>query len=102
MNSLIPHFKALEEMMDQMTLCSCGVPHNESLLLESQPQEWQGVMTSYNRLAERIQHAWTQQQLFMRSVSHELMTPLALISATAHRLGTQPRRRIAVPALCRR
>ena len=87
MNSLIPHFKALEEMMDQMTLCSCGVPHNESLLLESQPQEWQGVVTSYNRLAERIQHAWTQQQLFMRSVSHELMTPLALISATAHRLG---------------
>ena len=89
MNSLIPHFKALEEMMDQMTLCSYGVPHHESLLLESQPQEWQGVVTSYNRLAERIQHAWTQQQLLMRSVSHELMTPLALISATAHRLGNR-------------
>lgn len=89
MNSLIPHFKALEEMMDQMTLCSYGVPHNESLLLERQPQEWQGVVTSYNRLAERIQNAWTQQQLFMRSVSHELMTPLALISATAHRLGNR-------------
>ena len=89
MNSLIPHFKALEEMMDQMTLCSYGVPHDEFFLLESQPQEWQGVVTSYNRLAERIQHAWTQQQLFMRSVSHELMTPLALISATAHRLGNR-------------
>ena len=39
MNSLIPHFKALEEMMDQMTLCSYGVPHDEFFLLESQPQE---------------------------------------------------------------
>jgi len=89
MNSLIPHFKALGEMMDQMSFCSDGVPHNESLLLESQPQEWQRLVTSYNRLAERIQHACTQQQLFMRSVSHELMTPLALISATAHRLGNR-------------
>lgn len=87
MNSLIPHFKALEEMMDQMTFCSDAAHQNESLLLESQPQEWQGVVISYNRLAERIQQACTQQQLFMRSVSHELMTPLALISATAHRLG---------------
>ena len=86
-DSLIPHFKAVEEMMDQMTFNSYGVVHNEHLVLERHPQLLQGVVTSCNRLTERIQHAWTQQQLFIRSVSHELMTPLALISATAHRLG---------------
>ena len=86
-DSLIPHFKVVEEMMDQMTFSSYGVVHKGHLVLESHPQELKGVMTSFNRLTERIQHAWTQQQLFMRSVSHELMTPLALISATAHHLG---------------
>ena len=86
-DSLIPHCKAVEEMMDQMTFNSYGVVHNEHLVLERHPQVLQGVVTSCNRLTERIQHAWTQQQLFIRSVSHELMTPLALISATAHHLG---------------
>ncbi len=76
----------LGHLMDEMSLRSSGHVADEQLSLSSQPTELQGIVTSYNRLAERLQASWTKQMLFMSSIRHELSTPLTLIDITASRL----------------
>lgn len=84
--SLLP-LKTLEEVMETLSLRPSGVVSQECAALDSHPPELHGIVASYNRLADRLQESWTQQLLFMRSVSHELITPLTLIGSTARRLG---------------
>ena len=84
--SLLPLSK-LEESMEAVNLRPSGVVSKEYALLDGHPQELHGIISSYNNLADRLQESWTHQLLFMRSVSHELITPLTLIGSTARRLG---------------
>lgn len=86
-SQLSPCFKVLEDGMNTIDLRSSGVVVQECIDVGSQPESLRGIVTSYNRLTERLQKAWTQQLLFTRSVSHELVTPLMLIGSMAHRLG---------------
>lgn len=86
-SQLRPCFKVLEEGMNTIDLRSSGVVAQECIVLGSQPESLKGIVTSYNRLTERLQKAWTQQLLFTRSVGHELLNPLMLIGSMAHRLG---------------
>jgi two-component system, OmpR family, sensor kinase len=78
--------KRLEIIMDNVSLRSSGIVSNERVDLASEPRELLGIIASYNNLADRLQKAWTQQLLFARSVSHELITPLALIGSSSRRL----------------
>lgn len=78
---------SLQSMMDDLSLQPSGVVGGERLSADSQPLELRGIANSYNLLAERLQKAWTQQQLLMRAVSHELLTPITLIGSNARRLG---------------
>tara|TARA_B100001093_G_scaffold213510_1_gene204789 strand:- start:186 stop:1625 length:1440 start_codon:yes stop_codon:yes gene_type:complete len=83
--SLNPLVK-LENIMDDISLRPSGLVSEGQITSATQPTELQGIVTSYNRLAERLQESWTQQLLFMRSISHELITPLTLIGSSARRL----------------
>lgn len=78
--------KKLEDVMDDISLRPSGQVSDGQVILSSQPVELQAIVTSYNRLAERLQDSWTKQLLFMRSISHELITPLTLIGSSARRL----------------
>jgi signal transduction histidine kinase len=83
--SLNPLVK-LENVMDEISLRPSGLVSDGQIISSSQPIELEGIVTSYNRLAERLQESWTKQLLFMRSMSHELITPLTLIGSSARRL----------------
>ena len=74
-------------VMDDISLRPSGVVSDGLVLLDHQPDELNSIVTSYNLLVDRLQESWTQQLLFMRSISHELITPLTLISSSARRLG---------------
>lgn len=76
----------LELIMDEISLRSSGLVLDKQISSSSQPAELQGIVTSYNRLAARLQASWTQQLLFMSSIRHELSTPLTLIDISASRL----------------
>ena len=86
----------LEKAMDDIALRSSG--NVAECILEDviQPIELQPIISSFNNLSTRLQDAWTQNQLYMRSISHELSTPLAVISASARllqrRLSNAPER----------
>jgi signal transduction histidine kinase len=73
--------------MDDLSLRPSGVVGGERVLIDGQPKELHGIAASYNSLADRLQKAWTQQNLLMRSMSHELLTPVTLISSNARRLA---------------
>ncbi len=76
----------LESIMDDVSLRPSGVVSDKRVSIDTQPAELQGIVRSYNRLADRLQESWSQQLLFIRAVSHELITPLALIGSSARRL----------------
>lgn len=92
-NALRP-LLGLQREMDDLSLNPSGVVGGERVLEEGQPLELKGIVHSFNGLADRLQKAWTQQQLFMRSVSHELLTPVTLIGSNARRLS---RRAVDLP-----
>lgn len=77
----------LERVMDDLSLSPSGVVGGERVSIDGQPQELQGIVASFNALADRLQKAWTQQNLLMRSMSHELLTPVTLIGSNARRLA---------------
>ena len=84
-SSLLPLTK-LESVMDDMSLRASGLVSDKRVPIESQPSELQGIVKSYNGLADRLQKSWSNQLLFIRAVSHELITPLTLINSSARRL----------------
>ncbi|AKN61772.1 hypothetical protein WB44_12500 [Synechococcus sp. WH 8020] len=84
-SSLLPLTK-LESVMDDMSLRASGLVSDKRVPIESQPSELQGIVKSYNGLADRLQESWSNQLLFIRAVSHELITPLTLINSSARRL----------------
>jgi signal transduction histidine kinase len=77
----------LGAVMDDISLRPSGVVSDELVSLDMQPLELQSIVLSYNLLVERLQGSWTKQLLFMRSISHELITPLTLIASSSNRLN---------------
>jgi signal transduction histidine kinase len=43
-------------------------------------------MHAYARLSQRLEVAWSRQSLFIKAISHELLTPITLITASSRRL----------------
>ena len=76
----------LEQAMDEMALRPSGNVAEQQLLWKDQPSELQPIAQAFNDLSLRLQDSWTKQQLYIRSVSHELTTPLALIRSSARLL----------------
>lgn len=77
----------LEEAMDGVALRPSGKVADHQLDVFGQPSELQPIIQAYNDLSTRLQEAWIQQQLYIRSISHELSTPLALIRSSARLLN---------------
>ena len=80
----------LERALDRLSLNPSGSVEGQQVPLSEQPFELQGIAAAFNRLSERLQHAWARETLFIRALSHELLTPIALISGTAQRLLHHP------------
>ena len=76
----------LEEALDTVSLNPSGDVAGSEVAVSSQPAELKGIVEAYNRLADRLQHAWSQQHLFISAISHELLTPMALITTSSRRL----------------
>lgn len=87
MNYSLRPLSRLEEAMDDVVLRPSGKVADHQLEVNDQPSELQPIIQSYNDLSMRLQEAWTQQQLYIRSISHELTTPLALIRSSARLLS---------------
>lgn len=77
----------LGSVMDDISLRPSGVVSDELIPVDDQPLELQSIVLSYNLLVDRLQESWTKQLLFMRSISHELITPLTLIASSSNRLN---------------
>jgi signal transduction histidine kinase len=50
------------------------------------PEELQRLTRTYNSLTERLAQSWSQQRQFVSAVSHELQTPLTLVSGSLRRV----------------
>jgi signal transduction histidine kinase len=77
----------LEAALDEVSLTSSGSDETVEVSVHTQPQELQGIVEAFNRLASRLRDVWSQQHLLVNSLSHELVTPLALIRGGAKRLS---------------
>ena len=76
----------LEEAVESFRISPSGEVNVESLEVNEQPKELQAIAMAYNRLVDRLQLSWSQQQLFVRAMSHELLTPITLIVSSTRRL----------------
>ena len=76
----------LEEALDTVSLNPAGDVAGSEVVASAQPAELKGIVEAYNRLADRLQQAWSQQHLFISAISHELLTPMALITSSSRRL----------------
>jgi signal transduction histidine kinase len=81
----------LRQAVDSLELDAYGDVPVLPLNVENQPAELQPIVGSYNKLVLRLQKAWSQQFFFLRAMSHELITPMTLISASAKRVSGQLR-----------
>lgn len=79
----------LEKALDAVSLNPSGAVEGEQVPLNQQPLELQHIAAAFNRLSERLQFAWARQTLFIKALSHELLTPIALITGSTGRLLRQ-------------
>ncbi len=86
MNKALNPLSKLGTIMDDISLRPSGVVSDEFISVALQPHELQSIAESYNLLVDRLQESWTKQLLYMRSISHELITPLTLIISSSRRL----------------
>jgi signal transduction histidine kinase len=77
----------LRRAVDSLELDAHGDVPVLPLSVEGQPAEIQPIIISYNELISRLRKAWSQQYFFLRAMSHELITPMTLISASAKRVS---------------
>lgn len=55
----------------------------------TQPQELRAIALAFNNLQHRLAAAWTRERAFVDGVTHELRTPITVISGYSQRLQRQ-------------
>ena len=55
----------------------------------TQPQELRAIALAFNNLQQRLAAAWTRERAFVDGVTHELRTPITVISGYSQRLQRQ-------------
>lgn len=83
--ALLP-IRRLEHAISSIMLRPSGQVDSETISVNAQPHELKGIATAYSQLSSRLQDSWTRQNLFVKSISHELLTPLTLIRSSSKRL----------------
>ncbi|MGA1121411.1 MAG: histidine kinase dimerization/phospho-acceptor domain-containing protein, partial [bacterium] len=76
----------LERAIGSIMLRPSGEVDRESIPVAAQPHELKGIAIAYAQLSSRLQGSWTRQNLFVKSISHELLTPLTVITSSSKRL----------------
>jgi|LauGreDrversion4_2_1035121.scaffolds.fasta_scaffold72668_2 hypothetical protein len=76
----------LEDALDTVSLSPAGSVEGLAISAAEQPEELQSIMHAYARLSQRLEVAWSRQSLFIKAISHELLTPITLITASSRRL----------------
>ncbi len=83
--ALLP-IRRLEHAISTIMLRPSGEVDSETISVAAQPHELKGIAIAYSQLSSRLQDSWTRQNLFVKSISHELLTPLTLITSSSKRL----------------
>jgi signal transduction histidine kinase len=86
LNVALSPIHRLENALDTISLNPEGTIEGMVVAADDQPQELQGIVHAYTRLSERLDVAWSRQNLFIKSISHELLTPITLITTSSRRL----------------
>ncbi len=86
LNVALSPIHRLENALDTIALNPEGSTEGMVIPADEQPQELQGIVHAYARLSERLDVAWSRQNLFIKSISHELLTPITLITTSSRRL----------------
>lgn len=77
---------SLEKALDSVKLDRSGSFFQSKDSIQEQPEELQGILNSYMRLAKRLQDSWNRQNAFAGAMSHELLSPLTLMRNSSKRL----------------
>lgn len=83
--ALVP-IRRLEKALDTVSLAPTGSVDGLKIPAAELPEELQGIAYAYIRLSKRLEQAWSRQSLFIKAISHELLTPITLITASSRRL----------------
>ncbi|WP_413324611.1 sensor histidine kinase [Synechococcus sp. MIT S9503] len=78
--------KPLQELSTRSSELTAEGLQSASLPVPASPEELQRLTRTYNSLTERLAQSWSQQRQFVSAVSHELQTPLTLVSGSLRRV----------------
>ena len=91
---LVVPLKDLDQQLQRLKAENLG-----EILLDPamQPQELRSIALAFNNLQLRLAEAWTRERVFVDGVTHELRTPITVISGYSQRIQRQ-----ALPASAER
>ena len=78
--------KPLQDLSDRSAELTAEGLKTAALPVPTGPLELTRLTRTYNALTERLAWSWSQQRQFVSAVSHELQTPLTLVSGSLKRV----------------
>ena len=83
---LVVPLKDLDQQLQRLKAENLG-----EILLDPamQPQELRSIALAFNNLQLRLAEAWTRERVFVDGVTHELRTPITVISGYSQRIQRQ-------------
>lgn len=78
--------KPLQDLSDRSADLTADGLKTASLPVPTGPLELTRLTRTYNALTERLAWSWSQQRQFVSAVSHELQSPLTLVSGSLKRV----------------
>ena len=78
--------KPLQELSARSAELTAEGLQTAALPVPRGPMELSRLTRTYNALTERLAQSWSQQRQFVSAVSHELQTPLTLVSGSLKRV----------------
>ena len=78
--------RPLQELSSRSAELTAESLQTAALPVPKGPAELSQLTRTYNALTERLAQSWSQQRQFVSAVSHELQTPLTLVSGSLKRV----------------
>lgn len=78
--------KPLQELSARSDELTAESLQTAALPVPKGPEELSQLTRTYNALTERLAQSWSQQRQFVSAVSHELQTPLTVVSGSLKRV----------------
>ena len=78
--------RPLQELSTRSAELTADALNHAGLPVPKGPAELTQLTRTYNALTQRLAQSWSQQRQFVSAVSHELQTPLTLVSGSLRRV----------------